>query len=78
LLAYQGHTKEAEEALAYVLHTTNKALAHSTKGFSKSNQSSRLLEIAFRGVPTLMVNKFYNNMGLKAPSYELPSRPRHA
>lgn len=78
LLAYQGDTKEAEEALAYVLHATNKILAHSTKGFLKSDESSKLLEIAFRGVPTLMINNFYNHMGLKTPNFEPPNRPRHA
>ncbi len=78
LQAYQGSAIEAEKALAYVLHTTNKALAHSTDGFSKSNEASKLLEIAFHGVPTLMVNNFYNKMGLKSPDYELNSRPRNA
>lgn len=78
LQSYKGSATEAEEALAYVLHTTNKALAHSTHGFSKSNEASKLLEIAFRGVPTLMVNNFYNKMGLRAPDYELNSRSRHA
>jgi len=78
LQSYQGSIIEAEEALAHVLHTTNKALAHSTHGFSKSEEASKLLEIAFRGIPILMVNNFYNKIGLKAPSYELNSRPRHA
>ena len=78
LQSYQGNAVEAEEALAYVLHTANKALAHSTHGFLKSDEASKLLEIAFRGVPTLMINNFYNKMGLKAPDYELSSRPRHA
>ncbi|NOY38814.1 MAG: hypothetical protein GXO95_00815 [Nitrospirae bacterium] len=74
---YEGSPQEAETALAYVLHTTNKALAHSTRGFSKSNEASRLIEIAFRGVPTLMVNYFYNRMGIEAPKYKLPVRSRN-
>ncbi|MBL4783638.1 MAG: hypothetical protein JKX92_15505 [Porticoccaceae bacterium] len=78
LQSYQGCSIEAEEALAYVLHTTNKALAHSTHGFLKSEEASKLLEIAFRGIPILMVNNFYNKMELKAPSYEPNSRARHA
>jgi hypothetical protein len=78
LLPYQGSPQEAEKALAYVLHTTNKALAHSTNGFSKFNEASRLLEIAFRGVPTLMINNFYNYMEIEPPDYELKSRPRNA
>lgn len=78
LNAYKGNKEEAEKALAYVLHTTNKALAHSTSGFSKSNEATKLLEIAFRGAPTLMINNFYNKIGLNPPRYELNSRPRHA
>lgn len=75
---YTGDTVEAEQVLAYVLHTTNKGLAHTTFGFSKSAEASRLLEIAFRGVQTLMVNYFYNPMGIQPPDYELKSRPRNA
>lgn len=75
---YNGDPEEAEKALAYVLHAANKVLAHSTHGFSKSDDASRLIEIAFRGVPTLMVNYFYNPMGLGAPDYEIKGRRRDA
>jgi hypothetical protein len=75
---YAGDPAEAEHAFAYVLHTTNKGLAHTTSGYSKSDDASHLLEIAFRGVLTLMVNYFYNPLGIQSPDYEIKSRPRHA
>lgn len=75
---YTGDPVEAEQAFAYVLHTTNKGLAHTTSGFYKSVEASQLLEIAFRGVLTLMVNYFYNPLGVQPPDYEIKSRPRHA
>jgi hypothetical protein len=74
---YQGSSEEAERALAYVIHAANKGLAHTTLGFLKHDESSRLLEIAFRGVNALMVNCFYSPMGLEAPRYELESRKRN-
>ena len=78
LKPYKGEVKEAEMALAYMIHAANKVLAHSTHGFSKSGEASRLIEIAFRGVPTLMINYFYNPMGLGAPDYEIKGRRRDA
>jgi hypothetical protein len=75
---YTGDPAEAEQAFAYVLHTTNKGLAHTTTGFSKSSEASQLIEIAFRGVLTLMVNYFYNPLGIQPPDYEIKSRPRLA
>jgi hypothetical protein len=75
---YSGDPAEAEHAFAYVLHTTNKGLAHTTSGFSKSDDASHLLEIAFRGVHTLMVNYFYNRLGIEPPDYEIKSRRRDA
>lgn len=73
---YAGESVEAERAFAYVLHATNKSLAHTTYGFSKSDEASHLLEIAFRGVPTLMVNYFYNPLGIQPPDYKTKSRAR--
>lgn len=75
--AYMGTDEEAEQALAYVLHAANKVLAHSTQGFTKADEASKLIEIAFRGVPTLMVNNFYNLIGVKPPEYKLQSRYRN-
>jgi len=75
---YQGSSKEAEQALAYVIHAANKGLAHTTSGSLKHDESSRLLEVAFRGVNALMVNCFYSPMGLEAPPYELEARKQNA
>jgi len=75
---YPGSAVEAEHALAYVMHTANKGLAHSTDNFHNHSESSRFLDIAFRGVNTLMVNCFYNRMGIKPPEYQLRSRHREA
>lgn len=75
---YSGDPAEAEHAFAYVLHTTNKGLAHTTSGFSKSDNASHLLEIAFRGVRTLMVNYFYNRLCIDPPDCEIKSRRRDA
>lgn len=75
---YTGDPVEAEHAFAYVLHSTNKGLAHTTTGFSKSDNASHLLEIAFRGVRTLMVNYFYNRLGIEPPVCEITSRRRNA
>ena len=75
---YKGGSKEAEQALAYVIHAANKGLAHTTRSFLRHDESSRLLEIGFRGVNALMVNFFYRPMGLEPPSYTLQVRKRNA
>lgn len=75
---YTGDPVEAEQAFAYVIHTTNKGLAHTTSCFSKSDEASQLIEIAFRGVLTLMVNYFYNPLGMQPPDYEVKTRKRDA
>lgn len=75
---YQGSSDEAEHALAYVIHAANKGLAHMTGGFLKNDESSRLLEIAFRGVNALMIKYFYKPMGLELPTCALQSRKRNA
>jgi len=73
---YSGAATEAEEALASVLHTANKGLAHVTTGLKQTPEQARLLEIASRGIPTLVVNYFYTRLGLPAPTYKLASRRR--
>lgn len=75
---YAGDPVEAEHAFAYVIHTTNKGLAHNTSGFSKSAEASQLIEIAFRGVHSLMVNHFYTPQGMQPPEYEIKTRRRDA
>lgn len=78
LAAYPGDKAEAEAALALIFHSANKGLAHTTASFKPHSGDARLLEIAFRGVPTLLVNGFYVPLGITPPSYELSSRPRVA
>lgn len=74
LSAYPGPEVEAEAALAYVLYLANKGLAHTTKSFTKHDDGSRLLDIAFGGVPVLVVNSLYVPLGIKPPEYRPPSR----
>lgn len=76
--AYPGGREEAEAALALIFHSANKGLAHTTGSFKLHSGDAQLLEIAFRGVPRLLVNGFYDPMGITPPSYELTSRPRVA
>jgi hypothetical protein len=76
--AYPGPPCEAEAALSYVIHVANKGLAHMTERFQPHEDGNRFLEIAFRGVPVLMVNNFYIPRGMKPPQYELESRSRSA
>ena len=76
--AYPGPAQEAEAALAYVIYLANKGLAHTTESFTKHDEGSSLLDIAFRGVPILVVNSFYVPLGIKPPKYKPPSRSRAA
>jgi hypothetical protein len=75
---YKGPAEEAESALAYVAHLANKGIAHMTANFEAHDPGINLLEIAFRGIPTLVVNNFYSPLGIPAPDFELSSRPRVA
>jgi hypothetical protein len=76
LTPYKGSREEAENALAKVFHIANKGIAHSTSGPFDDPEDLRLLEIASRVVPILVINCFYNRMGLKAPDYQLKNRKR--
>jgi len=76
LAAYPGDQQEAEAALALIFHSANKGLAHNAASFERHSGEARLLEIAFRGVPTLLVNGFYSPLGITPPNYELTPRPR--
>jgi len=64
---YQGPQSEAEAALASVLHTANKGLAHITSGLAMSARDMSNLEIASRGVRALVVSHFYTPLGLLPP-----------
>jgi hypothetical protein len=69
---YAGPASEAEHALAHIIHLANKGLAHTSSAFASGEVD--LLEIAFRGVPTLMLRYFYDPLGISRPNYEIPSR----
>jgi hypothetical protein len=71
---YAGPSAEAENALAHVIFVANKSLAHTTSAFDRKTGEAHLLEIAFRGVPKLVVEHFYKPLGLEEPSYEITSR----
>ncbi len=72
---YAGPKVEAESALAHVIFVANKGLAHMTSSFGRDSGEAHLLEIAFRGVPKLVVEHFYRPLGLKEPLYETTGRP---
>lgn len=74
--SYPGTPAEAEASLAYVIYLANKGIAHTTSTFTKHDQGSALLEIAFRGVPTLIINNFYIPLDIDPPKYELQSWKR--
>lgn len=73
---YPGPTEEAKNALLAVFQVANKELAHVTEDLRDSPEHARLIEIASRGIPVLMVGCFYKPMGLPAPNYKLTHRPR--
>ena len=75
---YPGAAAEAEEALAYVVYLANKGLAHTTTSFTKHDRGSVLLDIAFRGVVTLVVEGFFAPLHIKPPSLKLQFRKRVA
>jgi hypothetical protein len=68
---YAGSKDEAERALAAVIHTANKGLAHMTSGHLVDLGNLRLFEIASRGVPTLVANHFYVARGLAPPDWQV-------
>ena len=76
--AYKGSPQEAERALARVIHIANKGLAHSTAGLLDDPDDQRLVEIASRGIPALVVKHFYSPLGLALPSKLIKERPRES
>ena len=75
---YDGSPIEAEAALAYVIYVANKGMAHLTSSFSKTTNDREMFEIAFRGIPELIINKFYIPLDIPIPKYEPKSRNRVA
>lgn len=72
---YQGNPGDAEAALASVLHTANKGLAHITSGLVVDATDASGLEIASRGVEALVISHLYTPLGLPPPK---PSISRSA
>jgi hypothetical protein len=73
---YDGGHAEAEKALLCVFHLANKGLAHVTQGIKDHPEQGALLEIASRGIPSLVVSYLYTPLGIPAPDYKITSRPR--
>lgn len=73
---YPGPSDEAKNALLAVFQVANKELAHVTEDLKDSPEHARLIEIASRGIPVLMLGCFYRPLGLPAPDYKLTHRPR--
>lgn len=75
---YDGSKDEAERALAAVIHTANKGIAHMTSGHMVDLGDLELFEIASRGVPTLVANYFYVARGVEPPDWQLAKEERGA
>lgn len=73
---YNGDAGEAERAFARIIFLANKGLAHCTSRLAGDHDDLHLLEIATRGIPALIVSRFYTPMGLHPPEYELKTRAR--
>jgi hypothetical protein len=71
---YDGGKEEAEKALLAVFQVTNKGIAHVTEDIKDNPDHGRLIEIASRGVPSLLVSYLYTPLGLPAPDYKLTHR----
>jgi|1186.fasta_scaffold628030_1 hypothetical protein len=68
--------EDAKKALLSVFHITNKGLAHITEDLDNHPEHGRLIEIASRGVPALVISYLYKRLGLEAPNYKINSRRR--
>lgn len=73
---YGGGAREAQDALLAVFHATNKGLAHVTRVLDLSRSEARLIEIAGRGVHSLVVSHLYTPLKLPPPPVIVTSRPR--
>lgn len=76
LQKYKGERNDAEKALLAVFHIANKGLAHTTQDLTDHPEHGELLEIASRGIPSLVVSYLYTPLGIAAPDYKITSRPR--
>jgi hypothetical protein len=63
---YPGGKEEAEQALLAVFQITNKGIAHVTEDIKDNPDHGRLIEIASRGVPSLVVSYLYTTKVITA------------
>jgi hypothetical protein len=78
LARWPGGPAEAEQAFLSVFRAANKGLAHFTSDFVATPDDARLVEIATRGVPALIVSYLYTPLGLAPPQGQIRARPRGA
>jgi hypothetical protein len=76
LARYGGGRDDAERALLAVFEIANKDVAHVTEDLKDNPDHGRLIEIASRGVPSLVVSYVYTPLGLPPPNYRLTHRLR--
>jgi hypothetical protein len=76
LTRYAGGREEAEKALVAIFQISSKGLAHITEDLIENPEHGRLVEIASRGVPSLVISHLYTPLGLQAPAYKIKSRLR--
>jgi hypothetical protein len=74
---YDGGRAEAEKALLTVFHIANKGVAHITQAFKEQPEHAKFVEIASRGIPSLVVSYLYTPLGMPAPKYQVTSRPKN-
>jgi hypothetical protein len=77
LKRYNGGRTEAEKTLLTVFHIANKGVAHITQYLKEHPEHAKLVEIASRGIPSLVVSYLYTPLGIPAPEYQITSRPRN-
>lgn len=71
---YAGDHRDAERAMLAIFHATNKGLAHLTSGLDVSKSDARLIEIASKHIPSLVINYLYTPLGLPPPDFDVSSR----
>jgi hypothetical protein len=75
---YDGERAEAKKALLTVFHIANKGVAHITQALEEHPEHATLVEIASRGIPSLMVSYLYTPLGIPAPKYQIIALAAHA
>ena len=76
LKRYPGGRADAEDALLAVFQIMNKGIAHVTENLIDNPEHGRLIEIASRGVPSLVISYLYTPLSLPPPAYKLSNRVR--